>query len=144
MHCEYGFSAWPSVSRRGGAHLFGPVARRETWAHTEKPIPAGLIGWLKHLLGRDDGWVPGLLAIVDAFFAPVLQELQPGADTAVRASQRADLQVDGVLALARALGRPPREVAEEVVARAMELGLGELCEKRRGGWARFYQFDPVG
>jgi arginyl-tRNA synthetase len=82
-----------------------------------------------HLLGRDDGWVPGLLAIVDAFFAPVFQELQPGADAAVRTSQRADLQVDGVLALARALGRPPREVAEEVVARAMELGLGELCEK---------------
>ena len=47
----------------------------------------------------------------------------------MRASQRADLQVDGVLSLARALGRPPREVAEEVVARGMELGLGELCEK---------------
>ena len=43
--------------------------------------------------------MPGLLAIVDAFFAPVLEELQPGAATAVRASQRADLQVDGVLAV---------------------------------------------
>jgi len=73
--------------------------------------------------------VPGLLAIVDAFFAPVLEELQPGAATGLRASQRADLQVDGVLALARALGRPPREVAEEVVTRAMKKGLGGLCEK---------------
>jgi arginyl-tRNA synthetase len=82
-----------------------------------------------HLLGRDDGQVPGLLAIIDKFFAPVFEELQPGADAAVRASQRADLQVDGVLAVARALGRPPRDVAEEVVARAMELGLGNLCEK---------------
>jgi arginyl-tRNA synthetase len=82
-----------------------------------------------HLLGRDDGWVPGLVAIVGSFFAAVFEELQPGANPAVRASQRADLQVDGVLALARALGRPPRDVAEEVVARAMELGLGDLCEK---------------
>ncbi|HUC13557.1 MAG TPA: arginine--tRNA ligase, partial [Acidimicrobiales bacterium] len=72
--------------------------------------------------------MPGLLAIVDAFFAPVLGELQPGTATAVRASQHADLQVDGVLALARALGRPPREVAEEVLARAQALGLGDLCE----------------
>ena len=79
-------------------------------------------------MGRDDGWVPGLLAIVDAFFAPVLEELQPGAATAVRASQRADLQVDGVLAIARALGRPPREVAEEVVARASDKGLGDIFE----------------
>jgi arginyl-tRNA synthetase len=82
-----------------------------------------------HLLGRDDGQVPGLLAIIDGFFAPVFDELHPGADAAVRTSQRADLQVDGVLAVARALGRPPRDVAEEVVARAMELGLGDLCEK---------------
>jgi arginyl-tRNA synthetase len=82
-----------------------------------------------HLLGRDDGQVPGLLAIIDGFFARVFEELQPGADAAVRPSQRADLQVDGVLAVARTLGRPPRDVAEEVVARAMELGLGDLCEK---------------
>ena len=72
--------------------------------------------------------MPGLLATVDAFFAPVLEELQPGAATALRPSQHADLQVDGVLALARALGRPPREVAEEVVARAWQLGLADLCE----------------
>jgi arginyl-tRNA synthetase len=129
MHCEYGFWAWPCISRRWRGHFFGG------W-HTEKggPTPRNpsrprFIGWLAHLMGRDDGWVPGLLAIVDAFFASVFEELQPGADAAVRASQRADLQVDGVLALARALGRPPRDVAEEVVARAMELGLGELCEK---------------
>jgi arginyl-tRNA synthetase len=57
-----------------------------------------------------------------------LEELQPGAATALRPSQHADLQVDGVLALARALGRPPREVAEEVVARAWQLGLADLCE----------------
>jgi hypothetical protein len=101
--------------------LFRPMPHRERLAHAEKPSRRRLIGWLVPRLGRDDGWVPGLLAIFDAFFAPVFQELQPGADAAVRASQRADLQVDGVLALARALGRPPREVAEEVVTRAVEL-----------------------
>jgi len=104
------------------------VAPRDGPTHAEISHPRLVIGWLKHLVGRDDGWVPGLLAIVDAFFAPVLEELQPGAATAVRASQHADLQVDGVLAIARALGRPPREVAEEVVARAAEKGFGGLFE----------------
>jgi arginyl-tRNA synthetase len=80
-------------------------------------------------VGRDDGRVPGLLAIVDAFWAPLFEELQDGATTGLRVSQRADLQVDGVLGLARALGRPPREVAEELVAMATGLGLESLCDK---------------
>jgi len=123
-----------TYSRRGaavlgvGEHTFGLGARRDREVHAEKRQPPPVIGWLIYLLGRDDGWVPGLLAIVDAFFAPILEELQPGAATALRPSQRADLQVDGVLALARALGRPPRDVAEEVVARATDLGLGDFCE----------------
>src|SRR5271155_4395509 len=116
--------AFPCVLRE----RFGLVAPPDGLTHAAKAHPRLVIGWLKHLVGRDDGWVPGLLAIVDAFFAPVLEELQPGAAAAVRASQRADLQVDGVLAIARALGRPPREVAEEVVARAAEKGFGHLFE----------------
>ncbi len=98
------------------------------WHRRSRSEPAPVIGWLIGLRGRDDGQVPGLLAIVDALFARVLGELQPGAAPALRPSQRADLQVDGVLALARALGRPPREVAEEVLARAKELGLDNLCD----------------
>ncbi len=51
-------------------------------------------------------------------FSAALEQVAGGvAEPAVRRSQRADYQVDGVLAVARRLGRPPREVAEEVVSR---------------------------
>src|SRR5262245_8019783 len=36
-------------------------------------------------------------------------------DPVVRRSQHADFQVDGALPLARRLGRPPREIAAEVL-----------------------------
>jgi len=42
--------------------------------------------------------------------------LETGADPALRLSDRSDYQANGVMALAKRLGRPPREVAEEVVA----------------------------
>ncbi len=42
--------------------------------------------------------------------------LEAGADPALRISDRSDYQANGVMALAKRLGRPPREVAEEVVA----------------------------
>lgn len=44
-------------------------------------------------------------------------------DPAVRASQHADFQSGAALALARRLGRPPREIAAEVVAKADLFGL---------------------
>jgi arginyl-tRNA synthetase len=47
-----------------------------------------------------------------------------GVDPVVRRSQRADFQADGALALARELGRPPRDIATEVVERAE---LADLC-----------------
>jgi arginyl-tRNA synthetase len=84
--------------------------------------------WRKDATGRDDGGVPGLLATVDAVLAPVFEDFQPGAASGLRVSQRADLQVDGALALARSLGRPPREVAGEVLATAMARGLDRICE----------------
>jgi arginyl-tRNA synthetase len=59
----------------------------------------------------------------------VFERLQPGAGPALRPSSRADLQVDGALALARSLGRPPRQVAEEVAKLAMVGGLEEVCDK---------------
>ena len=89
-------------------------------------------GWAGRLprrpSGRDDKRVPGLLATVDAVLSPVFTQLSPGAPSGLRPSQHADLQVDGALALARLLGRPPREVAEEVLARALKAGLDEICE----------------
>ena len=47
-----------------------------------------------------------------------------GADPVLRVSDRADFQANGALALAKQVGRPPRQVAEEVVAAA---SLGDIC-----------------
>jgi arginyl-tRNA synthetase len=43
-------------------------------------------------------------------------ELEPGADPALRTSDRSDYQANGVMALAKRLGRAPRDVAQDVVA----------------------------
>jgi arginyl-tRNA synthetase len=50
--------------------------------------------------------------------------IEPGADPVLRASDRADFQANGALALAKRVGRSPREVADEVVAAA---ALDDLC-----------------
>jgi arginyl-tRNA synthetase len=42
-------------------------------------------------------------------------EVVAGADPVLRPSERGDYQANGVMALAKQVGRPPREVAEEVV-----------------------------
>ncbi len=44
--------------------------------------------------------------------------IEVGADPVLRRSERGDYQANGVMALAKRLGRAPREVAEEVVAAA--------------------------
>src|ERR1700733_14912745 len=61
----------------------------------------------------------------------LLQRLQaaydtvlPGADPVLRASDRADFQSNGALPLAKLVGRPPRQLAEEVVAAA---SLDDIC-----------------
>src|SRR5262245_22248978 len=51
-----------------------------------------------------------------------------GADPAVRRSDRTDFQADGALALAKRVGRSPREVAQEVVDRAAP-ALADLVER---------------
>ena len=63
----------------------------------------------------------------------LLQRLQaafdtvaPGADPVLRASDRADFQANGALALAKQVGRPPRQVADEVVAAA---SLDDICSE---------------
>jgi len=50
----------------------------------------------------------------------------PGADPVLRVSDRADFQANGALALAKQVGRPPRQVAEEVVAAA---SLDDICSE---------------
>src|SRR5580704_2889963 len=61
----------------------------------------------------------------------LLQRLQaafdtiaPGADPVLRPSDRADFQANGALPLGKLVGRPPRQVAEEVVAAA---SLDDIC-----------------
>jgi len=51
--------------------------------------------------------------------------VDPGADPVLRASDRADFQANGALALGKRVGRNPREVAEAVVAAAV---LDDLCD----------------
>ncbi len=50
--------------------------------------------------------------------------IRPGADPVLRISERADYQANGALALGKEVGRPPRQVAEEVVAAA---SLDDVC-----------------
>jgi arginyl-tRNA synthetase len=64
-------------------------------------------------------------------FSVLLRRLQvafdtvvPGADPVLRASDRADFQANGALALAKVVGRSPQQVAAEVVAAAT---LDDLC-----------------
>ena len=54
--------------------------------------------------------------LLDARLTAAFDRVGRGADPVLRASERADYQANGALALAKALGRPPREVAEAVVA----------------------------
>ncbi|HEY5112243.1 MAG TPA: arginine--tRNA ligase [Acidimicrobiales bacterium] len=49
----------------------------------------------------------------------------PGADPVLRRSDRSDFQANGVMALAKRVGRAPRDVAEEIVAAAR---LGDVAE----------------
>ena len=46
---------------------------------------------------------------------PAFDRLEPGADPVVRPSDRADYQANGVLPLAKRLGRNPRDVAQSIV-----------------------------
>jgi arginyl-tRNA synthetase len=53
-----------------------------------------------------------------------LDEALRGADPVVRRSDRADYQVNGSMALAKKTGRPPRDLAQEIVAR---VDLGDIA-----------------
>ena len=57
---------------------------------------------------------------------PAFDTVSPGADPVVRPSDRADYQANGVMALAKSLGRPPRELAQQI-AEAVDLeGLASI------------------
>jgi arginyl-tRNA synthetase len=52
--------------------------------------------------------------------------LEEGADPVLRTSDRSDYQANGVMALAKRLGRPPRDVAEEILGRAELSGVAAV------------------
>lgn len=54
--------------------------------------------------------------------------ISPGADPVLRPSDRADFQSNGALALAKRLGRDPREIAEAVAAAARQELVG-VCDR---------------
>ena len=59
-------------------------------------------------------------------FARAFDSLAPGADPVLRTSERCDYQVNGVMGLAKLLGRPPREVANEIVQRCDLAGMATV------------------
>jgi arginyl-tRNA synthetase len=69
--------------------------------------------------------MPGLSDRLLARLQEAFDHFEAGADPVLRPSSRADFQVNGVLPLARRLGRAPRELAAEIVAVA---DLDQLCE----------------
>jgi arginyl-tRNA synthetase len=70
--------------------------------------------------------VPDAHADLTARLTAMFDAVAPGADPVVRPSDRSDLQANGALALARHLGRSPREVAEAVVAQD---DLTDICSR---------------
>jgi arginyl-tRNA synthetase len=54
--------------------------------------------------------------------------LEPGSDPALRPSDHADFQANGALALAKRLGRAPRQVAEQIVAGAELAGICQVVD----------------
>lgn len=60
--------------------------------------------------------MPSLTARLEAALRPAFDSFEPGADPVLRDSDRGDYQVNGVMGLAKRLGRNPRGLAEELAA----------------------------
>jgi arginyl-tRNA synthetase len=58
--------------------------------------------------------------------AAAFSAISPGADPVLRTSDRGDYQANGVMALAKSLGRPPRDVAADVLAQLDLEGVAEV------------------
>jgi len=69
--------------------------------------------------------MPDATSVLAERLQAAFDTVEPGADPVLRASDRADYQANGALALAKRVGRNPREVAEQVVAAAR---LSDVCD----------------
>ncbi len=66
-----------------------------------------------------------LRLLLEKRFQPAFDAFEEGADPVVRPSDRADYQVNGVLGLAKRLGRNPKDLAETILS---SLDLSDICE----------------
>ena len=70
--------------------------------------------------------MPSTYEVLEARLQSAFDVLKLGSDPVLRPSDRSDYQVNGVMGLAKALGRPPREVADELVAALDLTGLATV------------------
>ena len=63
-------------------------------------------------------------SVLDQRLRAAFDAVAPGADPVLRVSDRADFQANGALALAKQLGRPPQQIAHQVVELA---SLDDVC-----------------
>ncbi len=68
--------------------------------------------------------MPDVRSLLEARLRVAFDAVEPGADPQVRPSDRADFQDNGVLALAKRVGRRPQDLAAEIVAGAQ---LDDVC-----------------
>ncbi len=87
--------------------------------------------------------MPSLTARLEAALQPAFDSFEPGADPVLRGSDRADYQVNGVMGLAKRLGRNPREVAEDLVASLSLEGLVAEIEIAGPGFLNLTLSDDV-
>ena len=87
--------------------------------------------------------MPPLTQRLLAALQPAFDELEVGADPVLRASERADYQVNGAMALGKRLGRNPRELAEELLARASLSELVAEAEVAGPGFINLWLSDEA-
>jgi arginyl-tRNA synthetase len=72
--------------------------------------------------------MPDAVRVLADRLQAAFDSVSPGADPVLRPSDRADFQANGALPLGKQLGRPPREVAEQVVVAADLEGVCSVVE----------------
>ncbi len=77
--------------------------------------------------------MPDVASVLAQRLQAAFDTVAPGADPVLRPSDRADFQANGALALARRLGRPPREIADAIAAAAQ---LDDVCERAQPDYRR--------
>jgi len=75
----------------------------------------------------ENGFVTSTYDILDERLRAGFARIAPGADPVLRQSEHGDYQANGVMALAKSVGRPPREVAEEICGFADLAGIATVA-----------------